>query len=107
LPPTLIASFQTTLSQTIEADILLHVVDISNENFNEHIQVVKEILNTLHIQDKPMILIMNKVDKLNNYNKLHEIQISFPGALFISAKKNIRLDRIREKILETITSFVK
>jgi GTP-binding protein HflX len=107
LPPTLIASFQTTLSQTIDADILIHVVDISNENFNEQIHVVNEILGALHIRDKPTILIMNKVDKLLSDNILPEVRSIYPEALFVSAKKNIRLERIKEKILEIMESLVK
>jgi GTP-binding protein HflX len=102
LPATLIASFRTTLSQTIESDILLHIVDISNPHYQEHIDVVREILTDLKIIDKPTILIMNKVDQINDTPVLQEVKAFYPGALFISAKKNIRLDRIKETIIEII-----
>ena len=102
LPPTLIASFRTTLSQTIESDILLHIVDISDHHFKEHIDVVREILTELNIVEKPTILIMNKVDQINDTLILQEGKSYYPDALFISAKKNIRLDRIKETIAELI-----
>jgi GTP-binding protein HflX len=104
LPPTLIASFKTTLAQTIDADILLHVVDVSNENFYEHISVVNEILGELKIAGKPVILVMNKVDKISNNNILPKVKALYPESLFISAKKNLRLDRIKAGILDMINS---
>jgi GTPase len=102
LPPTLIASFKSTLSQTIDADILLHVVDASNPHYSEQIGVVKEILAELQIPDKPTLLIMNKVDKIDNPAILPAIRNSYPDALLVSAKKNIRLNRIKENIMEMI-----
>jgi len=104
LPPTLIASFKTTLAQTVDADILLHVVDISNENFYEHINVVNEILGELGISAKPVLLIMNKVDKINDNNILPKVKSLYPEALFISARKNLRLDRVKAALLEAINS---
>jgi GTP-binding protein HflX len=105
LPPTLIASFKTTLAQTVEADILLHIVDISNENYPEHIDVVKEILAELHIEQKPTILIMNKIDNISNNNILPKAKMIYPDALFVSAKKNFRLDRIKAGITEMISTI--
>ena len=102
LPHHLIASFQSTLSQTIEADILLLVVDLSSSNFEEHIEIVKELLKELSIDDKPFFIIFNKVDKVNMNGLIQQANSKYPNAIFISAKKNIRLERVKSKIIELL-----
>lgn len=64
LPHDLVESFKSTLDEVREADILLHVVDISHPNFEEHIRVVNETLQELGVLDKPGLLIFNKIDAL-------------------------------------------
>jgi GTP-binding protein HflX len=64
LPHTLIECFKSTLDEVREADILLHVVDISHPAYEEHMQVVQETLQEIGVVDVPMILIFNKVDQL-------------------------------------------
>ena len=60
LPHHLVASFRSTLAEASEADILLHIVDVSHPFFREHIKVVEDTLDSLKIADKPTILIFNK-----------------------------------------------
>ena len=62
LPTTLIESFKSTLDEVREADILVHVVDISHESFEEHIEVVNKTLVDIGAADKPTILVFNKID---------------------------------------------
>lgn len=62
LPTQLIESFKSTLDEVREADLLLHVVDISHPNFEEHIQSVNQILTEIHSADKPTIMVFNKID---------------------------------------------
>lgn len=62
LPTHLVESFKSTLDETLEADILLHVVDISHSAFEDQIRVVNEILEDLGSLDKPMIMVFNKMD---------------------------------------------
>lgn len=62
LPTQLVESFKSTLDEVREADILVHVVDISHKNFEEHINVVKQTLQEIHAGDKPTILVFNKID---------------------------------------------
>ncbi len=64
LPTHLIESFKSTLNEVIEADILLHVVDISHPAYADQINVVNETLQSIEAKDKPTILVFNKVDKL-------------------------------------------
>ncbi|MBA3664611.1 MAG: GTPase HflX [Bacteroidetes bacterium] len=62
LPTQLVESFKSTLDEVREADILVHVVDISHKNFEEHINVVKQTLQDIGAGDKPVILVFNKID---------------------------------------------
>lgn len=62
LPTQLVESFKSTLDEVREADILIHVVDISHKNFEEHINVVKQTLQDIGAGDKPTILVFNKID---------------------------------------------
>lgn len=62
LPTQLVESFKSTLDEVREADILLHVVDISHPNFEEHIEVVKQTLTEIDKVEKPTILVFNKID---------------------------------------------
>lgn len=63
LPTQLIESFKSTLDEVREADLLLHIVDISHPNFEEHIDSVNKILGEIHCSDKPVIMVFNKIDK--------------------------------------------
>jgi len=64
LPTILVESFKTTLSEAIEADILLHVVDVSNPNFEEQIRIVRETLLAIGATDKKEILVLTKLISL-------------------------------------------
>ncbi|GAB3552734.1 GTPase HflX [Spirosoma fluminis] len=63
LPTTLIESFKSTLDEVREADILVHVVDVSHPNFEEQIEVVNQTLADIKAADKPMVLVFNKMDR--------------------------------------------
>ena len=69
LPTRLIESFKSTLDEVREADILLHVVDVSHPNYEEQIAVVKQTLEDIHALDKPTILVFNKIDAYENPDK--------------------------------------
>ncbi|GGW57962.1 GTP-binding protein HflX [Winogradskyella epiphytica] len=62
LPTQLVESFKSTLDEVREADLLLHVVDISHSNFEEHIESVNQILDEIDSKDKPTIMVFNKID---------------------------------------------
>ncbi len=95
LPPQLIAAFRSTLAEVVEADVLVHVVDISHPNFREHIRVVADTLRTLGADAKPTVLAFNKVDRVaSETSLLQEVDAEYPGALFISAERGINLRRL-------------
>ncbi len=72
LPTQLVDSFKSTLTEITEADLLVHVVDISHSNFNDHIESVHLILNEINSSDKPFIMVFNKTDKFMDNKELIE-----------------------------------
>jgi GTPase len=65
LPHELVAAFRATLEELTDADVLLHVVDASHPALEEHLQAVEELLRELHVDDRPSVLAMNKIDRLD------------------------------------------
>ncbi|MCI0450384.1 MAG: GTPase HflX [Chlorobi bacterium] len=109
LPHDLIESFKSTLAEVVEADILLHVVDISSESFDEQIKVVEETLSEIGADAKPVITVFNKVDMLVESEKEHiipDLKQKFPNSVFISASKGINLGSLYDKIYEIISSSI-
>lgn len=105
LPPRLIASFRTTLREVDEADILLHVVDISSQQFEEQIQVVDDTLHELGAHLKPTIMVFNKLDALPDEQRdiIGELRAKYPHAVFISAERGIGIEKLRSEIEKVIT----
>ncbi len=102
LPHHLVASFRTTLAETLEADLLLHVVDISHPHFEDHIRVVNQLLLELDISDKLKILIFNKVDRISQKETLQHLKIEYSNALFVSASRYIGLPVLKERLTEIV-----
>lgn len=98
LPHHLVASFRSTLEETIEADLLLHVVDVSHPRFEEQIEVVHQVLKELGIEEKPRLLVFNKIDRLEDRETLHALRERYPEALFVSALRGIGLQHLKERI---------
>ena len=86
LPPDLIKAFKSTLSEIIDADLLLHVIDVSDPLYESKILVVEDILSELGISQKPKIYVFNKIDMSKNLNK-EELKDHFSGfsPVFVSA----------------------
>lgn len=70
LPPSLIQAFTSTLKETIESDLILHVIDITDKDIDKKIKVVEEILDQLGLHDKPKIYIFNKIDLIDYQTKI-------------------------------------
>jgi len=98
LPTQLVDSFKSTLTEITEADLLIHVVDISHKNFEDHISSVNIILSEINVNEKPTIMLFNKTDKYikENINHLENHEIGFEDKslanLKISLKKNFKTD---------------
>ena len=117
LPTQLVESFKSTLDEVREADLLIHVVDISHKNFEEHLNVVKQTLQEIGAGDKPVVLVFNKTDAFTYVHKdeddltpthkenitLAEIKKTWmkglnKPVLFISAKNKENVDELKKTI---------
>ena len=100
LPTQLIESFKSTLNEITESDLLIHIVDISHPNYEEHIDSVNEILGQIDSSDKPLILVYNKIDSLDNHSFI-ELNKSEKKE-YISAQKKININQLKEKIFKQV-----
>lgn len=98
LPTHLVASFRSTLAEAGEADVLIHIVDISHLGFKEQIKAVEDTLHSLKIIEKPVILVFNKIDMLENREGLRALEEEYPNSIFVSAKRGLNI----QKLLETM-----
>ena len=125
LPTQLVESFKSTLDEVIEADLLLHVVDISHPNFEEHIASVNKILAEIDSLDKPTLMVFNKIDaytpevideddlvteRTTKHYSLDEWKATWMAkmnghALFISALNKSNLDTFRKQAYEAIRAI--
>ena len=95
LPHHLIASFHSTLEEAIEADLLLHVVDVSHPACEEHIATVIEVLGELGVADRPTMLVFNKNDLLDDQARREYLMGTYPDAVWISAETGDGLKDLR------------
>lgn len=98
LPHALVQAFKATLEEVAEADLLLQVVDVSNENHLMQMNVTASVLNELGITGKKMIYVYNKIDKLQNIDGLHLAD----DGLMVSAKTGEGLDALFERIRQEL-----
>ena len=88
LPHQLVAAFKATLEEVLEADLLLHVVDVSHPEAEAQIAAVNVVLEELDATDMPMFMVFNKIDRLKSDDEgLHILQCQYPDALPISAQR--------------------
>ena len=100
LPPDLIAAFRSTLSEAIHADLLLHIVDVSDPRREEKIQIVDEIIADLQIEEIPQILVFNKIDSAKKRFGKRALQKKYRSRnpVFLSAQEKEGLEDLKEKI---------
>ncbi len=124
LPTQLVEAFKSTLDEVREADILVHVVDISHPNYEEHMKVVEDTLKDIKASDKPVYVVFNKIDayryeeydefslvpkKPENYS-LEELKNSWIAkentpCIFISAKKKIGIEKLRNDLYKMVAEI--
>lgn len=126
LPTQLIESFKSTLDEVREADLLLHVVDISHPDFEEHIASVNQILQDIKSQNKPTIMVFNKIDayksevieeddlmtertskhySLEEWKSTWMANVGEKNTLFISATNKENFEEFREKVYEAVRNI--
>lgn len=127
LPHQLVESFKSTLDEVREADLLVHVLDISHENFEDHFEVVNETLSELDKTEKPVILVFNKIDSYHPIEKeeddptprteenftLEELKKSWMAKMnntqcvFISAQDKENIEELKEIIYQKVKEIFK
>ncbi len=103
LPHHLIEAFKATLEEVQEADILLHVVDVSHPNFRNLHSVVQEVLAQLEASQKPTLTVLNKIDRLADPAVIPELENTFKDSVAISALRGDRLEQLEEKLMEFLS----
>ena len=100
LPHHLVASFKSTLNEVVDADLILIVLDSSSDQMMEHYKVIKKVLNNLNANTNDYIVVLNKIDQIDNHKKIQNLNFVFPNALFISALNSLRIEELKLKIVE-------
>jgi GTP-binding protein HflX len=85
LPHGLVEAFKATLEEVVQADLLLHIVDISHPQAEEQIEAVNTVLAEIGAAEKPVLMVFNKMDQLNGNGALNRLQEKYPNAVGISA----------------------
>lgn len=98
LPHHLVASFRSTLEETILADLLLHVVDLSHPHYPDRLMQVRRTLDEMGLRDRPRIVAFNKIDNVKHKAEIERMQSEYPDALFISALKGIQIEALNERL---------
>lgn len=102
LPHHLVASFRSTLEEVRQADLLIHLVDVSHPNFHEHIFAVQDTLREIGIDLKPVLMVFNKIDQVEDADLLRQVRREYPDSVFVSAWRGINIPELRERILQTL-----
>lgn len=102
LPHHLVASFLSTLEETKQADLLLHIVDASHPNAQDQIESVKEVLEEIDADEIKSLLVFNKQDKIDDRFDYSVLKSNYPDAIEISAKTGEGLDVLEEQIEQLI-----
>lgn len=105
LPHGLVESFKATLEEAVLADFLIHVIDGSSENIEEHFQTTLDVLKELGADEKRIIPAINKIDVIST-ERLEELKIIFPDAVLISVKNGHGIEDLLSKINEMLLSKI-
>jgi len=100
LPHLLVASFKATLEEAVNADLLLHIVDVSSEDAERQAEDAKKVLKEIGCSKRETVILLNKADIVRNAGQFELLQTIYPDAIAISAKTGFNLDLLKEKVLE-------
>jgi len=104
LPHHLVASFKATLEEARQAKLLLHVVDASDPAAEEQIEAVNSVLKELGCDNKPTLLVLNKVDKVQDLSFLHVLQKNHRRSVSVSAATRQGLDELQAAVIEMLSA---
>ena len=104
LPHHLVASFKATLEEVVEADLLLHVVDVAHPEAESQIDAVDEVLKELDAFERPTLMVFNKVDLLENEEYAQLFRNKYPDSLAISAQNGTGLEALKDLLAERFST---
>ncbi|HRD55092.1 MAG TPA: GTPase HflX [Parachlamydiaceae bacterium] len=107
LPHLLVAAFKSTLEEAIQADVLLHLIDVSHPMAEEQAATTFEVLKELNSEKKPIITVLNKIDKCENSGMIRRLRLKYPKTVEISALKRQGFDDLQEMIINELKAFRK
>ena len=99
LPHQLVASFKATLEEAVNADLLVHIIDVSNAEALDQIEAVNIVLGEIGCAEKPTLKVFNKTDIVRKISGLEMLQTVFPEAICISARTGLGLEQLRQAVL--------
>ena len=103
LPHDLVAAFKATLTETREAELLLHVIDIADDRRNENVEHVEEVLNEINAGDVPQLLICNKIDLLDDVEpRIDRDDNGLPIRVWLSAQAGVGIELLFEALTERL-----
>lgn len=100
LPHHLVASFKSTLNVVKEANFIIHVIDITNPYYEDHIKIVDDTLESLNCNDKHQIKVFNKIDLLEDKTKITYVKNVYPDCILISAERGININNLRDLFVD-------
>jgi len=106
LPHHLIESFKATLEETATADLLIHVVDVSHPKFRNLYDSVMQVLKELDAHEKPMITVLNKIDRLESKSILRELKLTFNNCVAVSALSGENIPGLLDEISSQLSSLL-
>lgn len=113
LPKQLLESFKSTLDEVREADLLVHVLDLSHPNFEDHFETVNTTLQEIDKEEKPTVIVFNKIDSLNEEVSLDELKRTWMARLggrpciFISAVDKTNIDELKQVLYHEVQRIFK
>lgn len=103
LPHLLVAAFKSTLEEAIQADILLHIVDVSHPMAEEQAETSFEVLKELNAENKPVITLLNKIDKAPRTGMVQKLRLKYPHTISISAINQTGFDELQEAMIQELS----
>lgn len=100
LPHHLVASFRSTLREVVDANLILIVLDINSVQVTDHYRTILSVLKDLEAHRQRALVVLNKVDLVEDQHRLNQIRRDFPEGIFVSAQKRLRIDHLLERIRE-------
>ncbi len=107
LPHSLVESFKSTLVEVLDADLLLHVVDVSHRNYRAHMETTEEVLNEIGAQDIQRMMVFNKTDLLDDPILIKVLTSAYRGGIAMSAHVEGDVDKMRKHVYQYFEDHLK